>query len=162
MRPVTVIDQIQQGWSAFLEFLSKLVIPDWGSLIALLPLLVVVGLIGPLLTLAILAWLGYEITKPRTQVRYDEGTRVAPRDELGRIVPPVGEPYCPVDGLIHPSGAQRCDADRTRLLVVCPKCHVVREASIQTCANCGLSIKLEPRAMIVATDGPPPGGAAAA
>jgi len=162
MRPVTVIDQIQAGWSSFLEFLSKLVIPDWAGLIALLPVLLVVGLVGPLLSLAVLAWLGYGVTKPRTSVKYDEGTRVAPRDHLGRIIPPVGEPYCPVDGLIHPSGKQRCDQDRTRLLLVCPKCQVVREASIQTCANCGLSIKLEQRAMIVATDGPPPGGAAAA
>jgi hypothetical protein len=95
-------------------------------------------------------------------VRYDEGTRVAPRDHLGRIIPPVGEPYCPVDGLIHPSGRQRCDQDKTRLLLVCPKCQVVREAGIPTCANCGLTIRIEPRAMIVATDGPPPGGAAAA
>ena len=162
MRPVTVIDQIQQGWSTFLEVLSKVVIPDWGSLIALLPLLLVVGLVGPLLSLAVLAWLGYGVTKPRTSVKYDEGTRVAPRDHLGRIIPPVGEPYCPVDGLIHPSGRQRCDQDKTRLLLVCPKCQVVREAGIPTCANCGLTIRIEPRAMIVATDGPTPGGAAVA
>jgi len=53
-------------------------------------------------------------------------------------------------------------SDKTRLLLVCPKCQVVREAGIPTCANCGLTIRIEPRAMIVATDGPPPGGAAAA
>ena len=36
--------------------------------------------------LAVLAWLGYGVTKPRTTVKVDEGTRVAPRDHLGRPV----------------------------------------------------------------------------
>jgi hypothetical protein len=159
---VTVIDQISQGWSDFLAFLSKLVIPDWAGLIALLPVLVLVGIVGPLLSLAALAWLGYGITKPRTKVRYDEGTKVAPRDHLGRPIIPAGEPYCPRDGLIYPTGASRCDVDKTALLVRCPKCEVVRTASIATCGNCGLTISLQPRAMIVSTDGPPPGGAAIA
>ena len=159
---MTVIDQIQQGWTNFLGFLSKVVIPDWPGLIALLPIFVVVGLLGPLLTLAVLAWLGYGVTKPRTVVRYEEGTRVAPRDHLNRLIVPSGEPYCPRDGLIYPSGRQRCDADGTTLLLQCPRCEVVREATISTCGNCGLSLRIEPRAMIVATDGPPPGGAAAA
>jgi len=159
---VNVVDQISHVWTDFLAALSKLVIPDWASLIALLPVFVVIGVIGPLLTLALLAWLGYGITKPRTSVRYVEGTRVAPTDHLGRYIVPDGEPYCPRDGLIYPSGATRCDRDENTLLLKCPKCEVVREAAISACGNCGLALKLEPRAMIVATDGPPPGGAAIA
>jgi len=159
---VSVIDQIQHLWSDFLGFISKLVIPDWPGLIQLMPVFVVIGVVGPLLSLALLAWLGYGVTKPRTKVSYDEGVRVAPRDHLGRPIVPAGEPYCPRDGLIYPFGTQRCDRDRTTLLVRCPKCEVVREAGISTCGNCGLTLKLEPRAMIVATDGPPPGGAAIA
>jgi hypothetical protein len=160
---VTIVDQIQQGWTNFLAFLSKVVIPDWPGLIQLLPVLVLIGLIGPLLTLWILAMLGYEVTKPRTVVRYDEGTAtVAPRDHLGRPIVPAGDPYCPRDGLIYPAGQQRCDVDKTTLLVRCPRCEVVREATISTCGNCGLSLHQESRAMVVATDGPPPGGAAVA
>ena len=159
---MSVIDQIQHLWSDFLGFISKLVIPDWPGLIQLMPVFVVIGVVGPLLSLALLAWLGYGVTKPRTKVSYDEGVRVAPRDHLGRPIVPAGEPYCPRDGLIYPFGTQRCDRDRTTLLVRCPKCEVVREAGISTCGNCGLTLKLEPRAMIVATDGPPPGGAAIA
>jgi len=159
---VSVIDQIQHLWSDFLGFISKLVIPDWPGLIQLMPVFVVIGVVGPLLSLALLAWLGYGVTKPRTKVSYDDGVRVAPRDHLGRPIVPAGEPYCPRDGLIYPFGTQRCDRDRTTLLVRCPKCEVVREAGISTCGNCGLTLKLEPRAMIVATDGPPPGGAAIA
>jgi hypothetical protein len=159
---VTVVDQISNLWSGFLDFLTKLVIPDWAGLIALLPVLVLIGIVGPLLTLAILAWLGYGVTKPRTKVTYEEGARPAPLDHLGRPIIPAGEPYCPRDGLIYPFGTNRCDADKTRLLLRCPKCEVVREASVQTCGNCGLRLSLAPRTMIVANDGPPPGGAAVA
>ena len=159
---MTVLDSISKAWSDLLGFMSTLVIPDWASLIALLPLFVLIGVVGPLLSLIVLGWLGYTITKPRVKVRYDEGTKVAPRDHLGRPIVPAGEPYCPKDGLIYPSGATRCDVDKTNLLVQCPKCDVVREAGISTCGNCGLVLKLAPRALIIASDGPPPGGAAIA
>jgi hypothetical protein len=159
---VSVIDQIQALWSGLLGFISKLVIPDWPGLIQLLPLLILIGVVGPLLSLALLAWLGYGVTKPRTKITYVEGTRIAPRDHLGRLIAPSGEPYCPRDGLIYPSGTQRCDRDRATLLVRCPRCEVVREAALSTCGNCGLTLSVQPRAMIIATDGPPPGGAAIA
>ena len=32
------MDKIQEFWTAFLDFTSKLVIPDWGSLVALIPI----------------------------------------------------------------------------------------------------------------------------
>ena len=159
---MTVLDQISRLWSDFLGFISKLIIPDWAGLIQLLPVFVVIGIVGPLLSLAILTLLGYSITKPRVKVRYDEGTKVAPRDHLGRPIVPAGEPYCPRDGLIYPVGTLRCDVDKTSLLVRCPKCEVVRSAGLTTCGNCGLTLDLQPRAMIVSTDGPPPGGAALA
>ncbi len=159
---MTVLDRISQLWSDFLGFISTLVIPDWASLIALLPLFVLVGVVGPLLSLAVLAWLGYGITKPRVKVRYDEGTKVAPLDHLGRPIIPAGEPYCPRDGLIYPAGATRCDRDKSELLLRCPKCEVIRGAGVRECGNCGLALDLRPRAMIVSTDGPPPGGAAIA
>lgn len=159
---MTIIDQIEKLWTDFLGFLSTLIIPDWSGLIALLPVFLVLGLIGPLLTIVILAWLGYSITKPQTKVVYEEGTRVAPLDHMGRPIFPSGEPYCTIDGLIYATGATRCDRDGTQLSVRCPKCELVREAAVQTCGNCGLVLKIEPRAMIIASDRPPPGGAAAA
>ena len=149
-------------WNDFLTFLSTLIIPDWGAMIGLLPLLLLIGLIGPLLTLAVLAWLGYGVTKPRTVVKYVEGNRVAPLDHLGKPMFPAGEPYCPLDGLIYSFGTTRCDRDGTLLQVRCPKCALVRDSDIQACGNCGLVLKLEPRTLIAATDGPPPGGAAVA
>ena len=65
---MSVVDQISHVWSDFLGFLSKLVIPDWSGLIALMPVFVLIGIVGPLLSLAVLAWLGYGITKPRVKV----------------------------------------------------------------------------------------------
>lgn len=159
---MTISDQIQKMWNDFLTFLSTLVIPDWGGLIGLLPLLLLIGVVGPLLTLGVLAWLGYGITKPRTVVKYVEGNRVAPLDPLGYPIYPSGEPYCPLDALIYSYGATRCDRDGTILQLRCPKCDVVRDADTEACGNCGLALKLEPRTLVAATDGPPPGGAAIA
>jgi len=159
---VNVIDQISKLWHDFLAFLATIIIPDWPGLIALLPVFVVLGLVGPLATLFVLGLLGYNITKPRVKVRYAEGGREAPRDHLGRPIAPSGEPYCPRDGLIYPFGAQRCDRDKAELLLRCPKCDVVRTAGVHTCPNCGLTIKLQPRTMVVVHDAPPPGGAAVA
>lgn len=159
---MTVIDQIEQLWTDFLAFLSTVVIPDWTGLIALLPVFLVIGVLGPLITLGVLAWLGYGITKPRTSVKRDYGTRVAQLDAGGQPVFPGGEPYCVRDRLVYPSGAQRCDVCRDPLAIQCPRCAVVQSAGIATCGNCGLVLKVEPRSLVVATDGPPPGGAAVA
>lgn len=159
---MTITDQLQKMWSDFLGFLSTLVIPDWNGLIALLPLLILVGVVGPILTLLVLGWLGYGITKPRARVTYVEGPRTAPLDALGEPVFPAGEPYCPADGLIHASDRVRCERDGSLLLVRCPKCEVVREAGVRACGNCGLVLQVEPRALVIATDRPPPGGAAVA
>ena len=159
---MTISDQIAKMWSDFLGWLSTLVIPDWSGLIALLPVFILIGVVGPLLTLLVLAWLGYGITKPRTKVTYAEGTRVAPLDHLGQPIFPAGEPFCPLDGLVYAHGTTRCDRDKTLLQVRCPKCDLVRDADITTCGNCGLVLKIEPRTLIVATDGPRPGGAAVA
>ncbi|MBA2718027.1 MAG: hypothetical protein H0U52_02115 [Chloroflexi bacterium] len=159
---MSITDSISKAWSDLLAFMSTLVIPDWSALIGLLPLFVLIGVIGPILTLIILGWLGYAVMKPRVKVSYVEGTKVAPRDHLGRPIVPAGEPYCPKDGLIYATGTTRCDLDKATLLVRCPKCEVVREAGIQACGNCGLVLKIEPRTLILASDRPPPGGAAIA
>lgn len=159
---MTIIDQIGKFWSDFLGFLSTLIIPDWTGIIALLPVFLLIGVVGPILSIILLAWLGYGVTKPRTKVTYDEGIRTAPLDYLGEPIYPAGEPYCPNDGLIYPFGTIRCDRDKTALSLRCPKCDLVREASVEACGNCGLILNMEPRALIIATDRPPPGGAALA
>ncbi len=159
---MTILESIEKFWTDFLGFISTLIIPDWSGLIALLPVLLVIGIVGPILSIVALGWLAYVVRKPRTKVSYDEGVRTAPLNHLGEPIFPAGEPYCPNDGLLYPFGTVRCDRDKTPLSVRCPKCELVREASVEACGNCGLVLNIQPRAMIIASDRPPPGGAAIA
>lgn len=164
MRPVNIVDQLNQIWNQILDFTAPFVIPDWGALIGLLPLALLVLLLGPLLSLMALAWLVYLIRKPRAKLAIVEGPRPAPLDEDGHPMYPTGRPYCARDGLIYPSGSTECSTCREELVVTCPKCGIGRQARIQTCANCGLILQMDRNAELraVVPAGPPPGGAAAA
>jgi hypothetical protein len=155
-------DAIGQLTQRILDILSPLVIPDWGALIGLLPVFLLIGVVGPMLSLLVLGWFIYVVAKPRSRIPY-----VAPAAVPAQLVDgvpqyPSGEPYCPVDQLIYPFGATRCEVDGRDLAVRCPKCGTGREASIDTCGVCGLVLKIEPRMRQLAPAGPPPGGAAAA
>ena len=159
---MSVSDHLSQVWTQVLQFIDKLVSPDWGALVNLLPLFLVLGVIGPLLSLAALIWGYYFVTKPRPRVRYEEGPRAAPLDDAGNPVFPVGEPYCLVDRLIFASGTARCPDDGSALAVTCPMCGIGRDAAITTCGNCGLVLKVATRSRVARPVGPPPGGAAIA
>jgi len=160
---VSVVDTLNQAWTGLLDLLAKIIIPDWASLIGLLPLLLLVGVIGPLVSLLLLGQLIYLIRKPRVGVRYAEGPRQAELDAEGRPIFPPGRPHCLRDGLIYRSGTTRCDAHGDVLWVVCPMCGLGRSAEITTCGNCGLVLRIEERALVLGpVAGPPPGGAAAA
>lgn len=161
---MSIVDQLNSLWNQILDFLSLLVIPDWGSLIGLLPIFLVVGVLGPLLSLLALVWLVYLVRKPRTKVTVVEGPRLAKLDEAGRPIYPTGYPYCARDRLIYPSGTTTCDVCHDELVVTCPKCGIGRQARFDTCANCGLILKIDKNAQVrtLAPTGPPPGGAAAA
>jgi hypothetical protein len=160
---VSLSEQIESLWSGLIQFTSQFVIPDWGGLITLLPILLLLLVIGPIVSLVILVWLIYVVRRPRTSVLPPDPT--ARRAEIGSDGAPVfpaGEPYCYRDALIYPFGARRCDECGDELSVACPKCGVKRSAAVDACANCGLVLKVEPRAMTLRPAGPPPGGAAAA
>ena len=148
-------------WSQFLDALSKLIIPDWGALIGLLPLLI----LGPVV-LYLLAttgvWTFASLRRPRTRVHAIEGPRPAVAGPDGAPVFPRGAPFCLRDSLIYPPGADRCDACGHILAVACPICGLERPAATTTCGNCGLVLKVEPRVRALRPAGPPPGGAAAA
>jgi len=156
-----VIEAFQQLWQGIIEFLTPFVIPDWGELVGLMPIILLVGLAAPILSLLVLGWVIYVVRAPRTTVSLE----VAPvRAQLveGRPDYPAGEPYCPVDLLVFPFGILTCDLCRRDLFVRCPKCSTGRPAYISTCGNCGLVLKIENRARALRPAGPPPGGAAAA
>lgn len=160
---MNLVDQLERIWQGLLDLTSQIVIPDWGSLIGLLPWAVLLFLVGPILTLLVLGWLYYLVRRPRVgTVVVEETARRAPIGADGLPEFPRGEPICFRDGLIYPASARRCDVCGDDLSVYCPKCGVARSADVPTCGNCGLVLKIEPRAVALRPAGPPPGGAAAA
>lgn len=158
-----MIDTLEDIWTGLLDLTAQFVIPDWGSVIGLLPLLILLGVVGPFLTFLVLGILVYQIRKPRTSVRFAEGPRVAELDEAGQPVFPRGLPFCRRDALVYASGTTRCDRCDDPLAVVCPMCGLGRDSIVDTCTNCGLVLKVEPRPVAARpAAGPKPGGAAVA
>jgi hypothetical protein len=156
-----VLDAIHQLWLNFLHAIEGFVIPDWGALIGLIPYLLVIGVVGPILSLIVLGWVIYGLTAPRRKVVYAEGPLAAPIVN-GEPVYPAGEPYCPYDGLIYPSGATNCERCQRELTLRCPRCDVGRPAHVLACGNCGLIVSVAKRDLTLRPAGPPPGGAASA
>lgn len=153
-------------WSFVLDQLTKVFVPDWSGLIALLPLLLVVGVLGPILTLLALAWAWHWLTARRARVKVDEpDPRLAELDAGGLPRFPANVPYCADHGLVFAPSVVRCTIDGADLSVRCPVDHTVRDASIETCTACGTRFVLgaaSTSALVRRTAGPPPGGAAVA
>lgn len=156
-----IVDQLEQLWNGVLQFLAIFVAPDWKDPVSWLPVLLLVGVVGPLLTLMALGWLNYGIRRPRVKAAFVDARRAAALDMDGRPVYPAGEPYSPREQLIYEPGATRSLSGED-LVVACPKCGLVRGAAIDACGNCGLSFTLRPATRTLRRAGPPPGGAAAA
>ncbi len=160
---MNILDVLNQIWTQILDVTALFLMPDWTFVISLLPILILLGLVGPYLTGLAIGTTAYLVTKPRVKVGFEDGPRVAEIGPGGEPVFPVGLPYCRRDALIYPSGTTRCERCRDELSVICPMCSLGRSAAIDTCTNCGLVLKVVPRAIAVRTrPGPKPGGAAAA
>ena len=160
---MTIIDALSGIWNKILEIMSLFVIPNWGDLIKLLPVFILLGLIGPFVTFLMLGTLAYQVSKPRTKVTFVEGPRVAQIGANGEPIFPPGLPYCRNHGVIYPSGTTRCDRGDEALAVTCPMCGLGREAWIDTCSNCGLVLHVKHRPVPARVGaGPKPGGAAVA
>ncbi len=160
---MNLVDTLDQIWTQILDVLSLFIMPDWGSVIGLIPILVVLGLVGPFLTFLALGTLIYLVRKPRVKMTYQEGPRAAEIGPGGDPVFPVGLPYCRRDALVYPSATQRCEVCKDELAVTCPMCGLGRSGLIDTCSNCGLVLKVKTGEVTVrTTTGPKPGGAAVA
>jgi hypothetical protein len=156
-----VIEQLERIWNQLIDLTAVFVTPDWADPIGWLPVLLLVGVVGPLLTLLVLAWAWYAIRRPRLKVEDAELRRPAPTDASGDPVYPLGEPYSPTERMIYEPGATQSQSGEA-LLLACPKCQLVRPASQDTCGNCGLAFTLKTPTRSLRPAGPPPGGAAAA
>jgi len=147
-----------------LELLEALLIPDWGDLMAFVPLLLIFGVIGPVLTLLFIYWAYVRLTSRRGRVRVEDPKPMpALRAADGLPVYAPNVPYCPTHELIYPQTAKMCDFDGEELLVRCPVDEMTRVASQQVCRGCGtryqLGASLAPA--VVSDHGRPPEGGAA-
>lgn len=151
-------------WTAFLDWLSTILIPDWNGLIQLLPILLILGVVGPGLTFLALYWIYVRFSNRRGKVRIDEPEPVpAEQAADGTFIYPANAPYCPTHHLIYPATARECPVDSEELLVRCPVDASVRVAGQQLCRTCGtryqLGASLAP--IVVRRRGSPPAGGAA-
>jgi hypothetical protein len=151
-------------WTAFLTWLQTIIIPDWGGLISLLPILVIVGVVGPGLTLLAAYWVYVLASSRRGKVRVEDPSPMeAAQLADGSYDYPPNVPYCPTHHLIYPATAKECPIDSEELQVRCPVDGSLRVASQQVCRTCGtryqLGAALAP--IVVTRRGAPPAGGAA-
>ena len=162
IRPVP--QQPVDPWTAFLDWLQTILVPDWNGLIQLLPLLIIVGLTGPILSLLALYWFFVAAKTPRGKVSVDDvQPQPAAVGEGGVPLYPPNVPYCPTHALLYPPQAKDCEIDGEELLVRCPVDDTVRVARQEVCRTCGtryqLGASLAP--VVVRRRGQPPAGGAA-
>jgi hypothetical protein len=157
-----VTEAIGRLFQTVIDFLQPILIPDWRALIDLLPVHLVIGVVGPILSLLMLGWFVYFVSKPRSRIPYVEPAPQPAQIVDGAPVYPRGEPYCRYDRLVYPPGATQCTVDGRDLAVDCPKCGTGRPAVIDRCGTCGLVLVIDRRIPALRPAGPPPGGAAAA
>ena len=155
-----------EPWTEFLDWLTTVLVPSWGELIALLPIVIVGTLVGPFLTLLLLMWAWHFIRRRKGRVERSEVQPVpAAISADASPVFPVNVPYCEEHALVYPPRATECNVDRADLSVSCPVDGTVRAASIDTCTACGTKFKLgvgSSPLVVTSSDGPPEGGAAIA
>lgn len=157
-----MFDAVGQLFQGLLDLLEPLLIPDWRALIDLLPIFLLIGVVGPLLSLLMLGWVLYFLGKPRSRIPYTEPVPQPAQIVDGDPVYPSGEPYCTFNQLVFPFGSTKCSECDRDLAVTCPKCGTGRQAWIDTCGTCGLVLRIDRAVPALRPAGPPPGGAAAA
>jgi hypothetical protein len=148
-----------------LDFINRLILPDWKALIDLIPLLIL-----PLVGLWILWVYGrlglYGMRHRRRTVPLLDMEPPKPAALLpnGTYDFPLNTPFCARHGLIYRFDARTCDVDGATLDVLCPVDGTVRPVTTDLCRTCGTRFQLGPasNARALAAAGPPPGGAAAA
>ena len=156
-----IVDTLNQLWTDLLAASGAFVVPDWGALIGLLPIFLLLFVVGPILTILALAWLRYGVLQPHPKVAFADTRRAAPLGEDGEPSYPLGEPYSPIERVIYEPGTTRSPSGE-RLVVACPKCSLVRPSVEDTCGNCGLSFTIKPTTRSLRPAGPPAGGASVA
>jgi hypothetical protein len=153
-------------WTSFLDWLQSLIVPDWNALIQMLPLLVILGLVGPILSLMMLMQLRYLMHRRRGRVRFDEPEPIpAQLANDGEPIFPANVPFCEAHAVLYPGKVSRCEIDGVELSVRCPVDGTVRPATQQVCRACGTRYVLgasQAPQRVRHAGRPPEGGAAVA
>ena len=110
---MTIIDALEDIWTKILDVTALFITPDWNAIVAMLPILVFIGIVGPFITFTLLGSVIYLVRKPRVKVEFDEGPRVAEIGADGEPIFPPGLPFCRRHSLIYPSGVLRCERTAT-------------------------------------------------
>jgi hypothetical protein len=155
---------VPDPWTGFLQFLQTLVSPDWGELVSMLPLFILLGVLGPILSLIAFMWVWHRLHRRGGRIRIAEPEAMpAPRDATGQPIVAPNIPYCESHALVYPAAATTCEVDGAELSVSCPIDHTVRVASQQVCRACGTRYVLGAArtALTVRRSGRPPEGGAA-
>lgn len=106
----------------------------WGERLTILVPLALVGATALFVAYLLIGYL--RASQRGIEAEAVAGEVVAPDPDESATLP-VGAPYCPVDGLVHPPGAAycaRCEADLAR---DCPTCGTTIRAVDAVCFNCG-------------------------
>jgi hypothetical protein len=151
-------------WTAFLTWLQTVVVPNWGELVSMLPFFLIIGVVGPLLSLIGLGWVWHLAHSRRGRVRLAELEAMpAPSDPDGQPLFPPNVAFCETHALLYPGSRTSCEVDGGELSVICPIDHTTRPASQQTCRACGTRYVLGAArtALTVQRVGRPPDGGAA-
>ena len=94
---MTIVDTLNEMWTGLLEIMTQFVIPDWNAIIGLLPILIFLGIVGPLLTLLPLGIVIYQLRKPRVKGVALRG-RPDRRGRSARTVSRSSSQDCPIAG----------------------------------------------------------------
>jgi hypothetical protein len=115
---------------AFIEALAT----GWGERLTILVPLALVAAVGLYVAYLLIGYL--RASNEGIEAEAVGGEAMAP-DASATVALPAGAPYCPVDALVHPSGAvycARCEADLVR---DCATCGTTIRAVDALCFNCG-------------------------
>ena len=157
------MDGLNGLWNTILDITKMFVIPDWNSVVGLLPLLIFLGVVGPLLTFTLLGVLVYQAARPRTKVRVETGAQRAADRRRRAADLSTGAAVLPRRSTDLPLGNASLRSRRERAGGDLPDVRPRSTAAIDTCPNCGLVLKVKPRPVAIGpASGPKAGGAAAA
>lgn len=165
------MSDIQAGlegiFRTIIDLTSKLFLPDWNDVVTqLLPMAVLLGVVGPILSLLAVYWIYQTATRPRFRVRAGStGPHAATIDADGQAQVPPNVPFCSRDGLLYPPRSAKCSTCGDELSVRCPVDDTWRSARLETCSACGTRYVLgasDTPLAVRRSSGPPKGGAAVA